>query len=211
MDDFDPLELNYVHITSTTYGTWLPGDKRGFVSRLPSGEIHNVVGTEYAQDIPSMRQSAVAKMTAPPVFLTPEHAKILLEEWKATAAISNWELCAVSVMSNHFHIAAITPKRFVKADMLRIIKANGSKALNLHFCAAQYESPVITGENGGLSPAARNDTAILASSDNCRRKWWTSSGSVRFANDKRHFESIIRYVTNQENPLLIWENTSSGG
>jgi hypothetical protein len=39
----------YLFITSTTYAQWLPGDKRGFVSRVDA-EIHNEYGTPMSDD-----------------------------------------------------------------------------------------------------------------------------------------------------------------
>ena len=44
----------YWLLTWTTYGTWLPGDQRGFVSNVPNGsgpEVrHNIPGTPYDAD-----------------------------------------------------------------------------------------------------------------------------------------------------------------
>jgi len=64
----------YWLLTSTTYGTWLPGDFRGFVSnvrdvgandqgadapRSPAREVrHNVPGTPYDADLPGLERSA---------------------------------------------------------------------------------------------------------------------------------------------------------
>jgi hypothetical protein len=45
-------------LTSTTYGTWLPGDPRGFVSNVADGpgpEVrHNIPGTPYDKDMPGL-------------------------------------------------------------------------------------------------------------------------------------------------------------
>ena len=40
-----------------------------------------------------------------------------------------------------------------------------------------------------------------------KRTWWTSSGSVRFSFDEPALQARINYVKNQENPLVLWENS----
>jgi hypothetical protein len=49
----------YWLLTWTTYGTWLPGDKRGFVSPVRTGagseRRHNQPGTPYDADMPRLQ------------------------------------------------------------------------------------------------------------------------------------------------------------
>lgn len=52
----------YWLLTSTTYGTWLPGDERGFVSPVPElagpSKRHNQPGTEYDENVPGFKNAA---------------------------------------------------------------------------------------------------------------------------------------------------------
>jgi hypothetical protein len=68
----------YWLLTWTTYGTWLPGDERGFVSSVEDGPgpqvRHNVPGTEPDADMPGLRRSAQELMRGQPVFLNHEQA-----------------------------------------------------------------------------------------------------------------------------------------
>src|SRR5205823_2059977 len=68
----------YWLLTSTTYGTWLPGDARGFVSAVeddPGPRIrHNVPGTPYDVDVPELRQSARTLLKGPPIYLVESQA-----------------------------------------------------------------------------------------------------------------------------------------
>src|SRR6266540_502234 len=60
----------YWLLTTTTYGTWLPGDERGFVSNLANeagkGERHNVPGTPCDEDLPRLRAYMVEQLKCPP-------------------------------------------------------------------------------------------------------------------------------------------------
>jgi hypothetical protein len=57
-------------LTSTTYGTWLPGDERGFVGRVRDVRVgdeisdarieHDRVGTQYDAAIPKLREASIA-------------------------------------------------------------------------------------------------------------------------------------------------------
>lgn len=39
-----------------------------------------------------------------------------------------------------------------------------------------------------------------------KQTWWTTSGSVRFCFDESALLTRIRYVKNQDRPLIVWEN-----
>ena len=68
-----------IHITWTCYGTWLPGDARGYVSntRSPEGGFEpkqNTPGTPYTRDDPLTRNLARQEQSHPTVWLTTEQA-----------------------------------------------------------------------------------------------------------------------------------------
>ena len=63
----------YWLLTWTTYGSWLPGDERGFVSNVrvgPGPEIrHNIPGTPYDEDEPGLEQFAFNNLKCPAIRL----------------------------------------------------------------------------------------------------------------------------------------------
>jgi hypothetical protein len=63
------------HLTWTAYGTWLPGDRRGFVGRVKDGPgpriEHDGIGTPYDADMPGLETASEAKLKCPPLSLTP--------------------------------------------------------------------------------------------------------------------------------------------
>jgi REP element-mobilizing transposase RayT len=168
----------YWLLTWTTYGTWLPGDRRGFVSDVrdgPGPEVrHNIPGTPYDADDEQVRRRAMGNLVGEPVWLTSEQAAIVAEQFRQTAAYRGWSLLAVAVMANHVHLVVGVPGDPDPAKLLHDFKSYASRALK-----AQGHVP-----SGG--------------------RWWTESGSKRKLLDERAVEAAIAYVLRQQKPLVVW-------
>src|SRR5437868_115169 len=145
-------------ITSTTYGTWLPGDRRGFVSTITDADgarvIHNLPSTPYDTDMPGLENSARARLKCPAIRLHVEHAEVLLAQFRETIAYRNWRLLAVAIMSNHFHAVVSATGATEPEQVLKDLKGYGSRALNRRWGPPKSET------------------------------WWTTSGSKRWLNDE---------------------------
>jgi REP element-mobilizing transposase RayT len=171
----------YWLISSTTYGTWLPGDERGFVSTVenPSGPRvrHNQFGTPYDSDMPDLRESARSLPKGSPIFLDFGKAQVIATQFQETAAYRQWELHALSIMMNHFHIVVTAGEEVPSTSILRDFTSYASRVLN-----RRYGKPV----NG---------------------TWWTESGSCRPLPNEKALEEATDYVLyRQPNPLLVWSN-----
>lgn len=165
-------------ITSTTYGAWLPGDRRGFVGtvRVDDGprRRHNEFETPYDADMSGLRASAQTLMKGPPVLLSAEQAEIVLQQFRDTCDYRQWELHAAAVMANHFH-AVVTAEENVRADaIMRDLKSYASRVLNQKFGKPASET------------------------------WWTESGSRRPLPNQQARENAVRYVRNQEYVLALF-------
>jgi REP element-mobilizing transposase RayT len=114
----DPLGY---FLTWTTYGTWLPGDERGWVD----GTTHEMHFT------PSRRNEERARnaMTEPAVALTPKQRDVVEGTIKDHCRIRGWELRAVNVRTNHVHVVVSLPDDPDKA--LREFKAWGTRRLKI--------------------------------------------------------------------------------
>lgn len=112
--DSDPITL---FITWTTYGTWLPGDGRGW-RKWKSGEQ----GTQ-----PLLENWCRSRMKSQPLILDWDQRKSVEEVIIDHSRIRGWHLHAVSVRSNHVHVAVTSgtnPKQV--RDQF---KANGTRVL----------------------------------------------------------------------------------
>src|ERR1043166_2144069 len=96
-------------LTSTFYGNWLPGDPRGFVSRVrdrrPDDEDcvvrlePDIPRNPYDQDLPGLWQAALRQMKGPRILVTAEQAEALVTQFRETAAYRGWDLLAAAVMA----------------------------------------------------------------------------------------------------------------
>ena len=84
--------LGYM-ITFTTYGTWLQGDKRGFVKD----------GETYAAN-QSLAESNKQNLSKSPVRLSKKHRAIAAEAIFEKADKLDQKILALAVCSNHVHI-----------------------------------------------------------------------------------------------------------
>jgi REP element-mobilizing transposase RayT len=162
-------------ITWTTYGSWLPGDSRGFVGRTrgPDGHkvIHNTPGTEYDDTLPPLRNYAGSILKCAPIFLQKPHAEALAEQFHETANHRGWCLVAVAIMPDHIHLIVGMDDDPEPEEILKAFKAYASRKLN-----RQWGKPA-------------------------SETWWTESGSRRKV---RNLITAVEYVRNQKNALLVW-------
>ena len=173
-----PLCDRYWLLTSTTYGTWLPGDDRGFVSPVELGfgpeKRQNVPGTPYDAGVPGYRRVARASLKCPPIFFSGVQSQAVLQQFRETSRFRDWVLCAAAVMASHFHLVVGVPGDPDPDSMLRDVKAYASRALN-----EKWKKPA-------------------------SRTWWTESGSKRKLPDHPAVVAGVRYIANQEKPLALW-------
>lgn len=124
-------------ITSTTYGTWLLGDARGSVSQTQRGSggwsIHNQPGTPYDSADAERQEIAHQAMLGDPVYLTAEQASIIAAQFQQTSQHRGWELLALAIMANHFHLVVSVPTAPPAENLLRDFKCYASRRLNEHF------------------------------------------------------------------------------
>ncbi len=106
-------------LTWTTYGTWLPGDERGWVD----GRAHEM---HFA---PSFEREEAARkaMTESAVVLTRQQRELVEETIKDHCRIRHWELHTVNVRTAHAHVVVSLPDGPDKA--LREFKAWATRRL----------------------------------------------------------------------------------
>jgi REP element-mobilizing transposase RayT len=83
------------HITWTTYGTWLPGDARGWVE---AGKA------EVRPGDPKREAASRNAMSDPPVTLDERQRAIVQETIRAHCGVRGWQLHAINARTNHVHV-----------------------------------------------------------------------------------------------------------
>ncbi|MBX9677483.1 MAG: transposase [Gemmataceae bacterium] len=175
----------YWLLTNTFYGTWLPGKNQGFVGRVwehregDRGEdlrvIHNIPGTPCDEDIPGLEEASQMLMRGPPIYLVVAQAEALLAQFQETATFRRWEIEAVAIMHNHFHILVGVGGDPAPKKILADFKAWGTRTLSRKFGGPPSET------------------------------WWTASGSKRKLKDVAARLDAIHYVLyKQPSPLWTW-------
>lgn len=104
-------------ITWTTYGTWLPGDSRGWRARGKGSQVPR----------PLLERWCREQMTGDTVLLSPADRVTVEDACREHCAFRGWELHAVSARSNHVHLVVTA-----NADPKKVrdqLKANCTRRL----------------------------------------------------------------------------------
>ena len=99
-------------LTWTTYGTWLPGDDRGWTQWHKGLQPPNE----------PLRQWSAAKLTEQPVTLDDEQRILVDDTIRRHCKIRNWTLQALNVRTNHIH-AVVTAVNYAPETVVDQIKA----------------------------------------------------------------------------------------
>jgi REP element-mobilizing transposase RayT len=111
-------------ITFRTYGTWLPGDDRGWVTRRD-----NSFGTPVLEPDLGAEMRSRKALRAHPLILSPDQRRVVDMAVREVCAHRDWLLHAINARTNHVHVvvsADAPPER-----VLRDFKARGTRALRL--------------------------------------------------------------------------------
>lgn len=175
--------LTYWLLTTTTYGTWLPGDPRGSVTSVRDYRAgddragrrveHDRYGEAWEPARPGLYRSAQQSLRAPVVRLSAEAARVVCDQLVETAAYRGWDVRGVAVMANHFHLVAGAEVDGVRLQ--RDFKAYASRALSRRLGPREWGT------------------------------WFTTGGSRRRLLDDRAVTAAVRYVLERQHaPLALW-------
>jgi len=161
-------------ITWTCYGTWLPGDPRGYVSNTQVGEgkwidKENEPGAPYRADDPYAIEQAQQRRRYPEIRLDRDQAVTVAECLIEAAHSRQWRILRGAIMANHVHVVIMN----CPSDgpgVRRVLKGTTQAALSRRYRTV--------------------------------RKWWTQGGSNRYLNGADSVEAAIMYVRDQEYVLV---------
>jgi REP element-mobilizing transposase RayT len=163
-------------LTWTTYGTWLPGDVRGSVSRVREADsprrYHNTPGSPYDGPMPGLHSAAETALKGRPILVNSNQPECVLAQIRETATYRHWRLPAAAVMRDHVHLVVLADDAVKSTELVRTFKSYASRALN-----AENAKPT-----GG--------------------RWWTTSASRRSLPEERAV--AVRYVRDQPGALAVY-------
>jgi len=173
-------------LTWPTYGTWLPGDDRGWVKWHQGRQPPD----------PPLRLEALARMTDEACRLSPIERQLVEETVKEHCRLRNWTLHAVNCRSNHLHVVVTADRH--PDEVREQLKAWTVRKLKQH----RSEGSAGINEAEG-APAMRE-------------RWWAERGSKRYLNDDDSLEAAILYVREAQDaspakPSASRERPSSAG
>jgi REP element-mobilizing transposase RayT len=94
----DPLAY---FLTWNTYGTWLPGDQRGWIEYRRGWQLPD----------PIRELEAAALMTEDACRLDQEQRKRVEAQVAETCEVRNWRLWAVNCRTNHIHVVVTADRK----------------------------------------------------------------------------------------------------
>jgi len=86
-------------LTWTTYGTWLPGDVRGWVSRDNSAP-----GSDFNPPSPPLEQAAHKRMKFPELRLAPAQRRLVEQAIARVCRFRDWKFLAANCRTSHVHV-----------------------------------------------------------------------------------------------------------
>src|SRR6185295_9966346 len=122
-------------ISFRTYGTWLPGDKRGSIDRF-----HNRYGSPYKSPNQSWHRYNETKLKTAPLILKARERKTIESAICDTCARRQWLLQAINVRTNHVH-TVVSASRHKTGVVLNAFKANATRQLRQDGLWRQSFSP----------------------------------------------------------------------
>jgi REP element-mobilizing transposase RayT len=90
--------------TWTTYGTWLPGDQRGWFRKRGGPQLPNLI----------LELEAALRMSENAMTLNLEQRRLVVKTIADHCVIRKWILHAVNCRSNHVHAVVTAPNRAIE-------------------------------------------------------------------------------------------------
>jgi hypothetical protein len=109
-------------LTWRTYGTWLPGDARGWVD-----ERNNSRGEPMNRPDHRLEAAAAGLMRAGRVAFSPDQREAVDESIRTTCRLHEWPVMALNVRTNHVHIV-LGGEEF-EPGLLVVLKKEATKTL----------------------------------------------------------------------------------
>lgn len=165
---------------SNTYGTWLPGDPRGFRTRGHREHMEGDYKSPPTEDYSARHEAAKQRMARDAVVLSPAARAVVCDEVVSSLQSYGVELLAVGVSSNHMHVLGRFPEK----------PAFTERGLQLPKTSA-IDDPVrhLVGKAKQWSAKRLRTEGLVASG-----KVWARKGKIVRVRDRSHQVNVLNYI-----------------
>lgn len=184
---------NWYHAMASTYGSWLPGDPRGFRTRRHREHVEGDYKSPPAPRRYETRHAdARRRLKRPTVVLGAVQRQIVLDEFRATLVDHDVSVIAIAVAATHLHVLAQFPARPAKPTFiergLRRTSAIDDPVRHLMGIAKQWSAKRLVREGHVASGPI-----------------WGKRGKIVPIRDRRHQINVFNYVAQHaEEGAEVW-------
>ena len=178
---------DWYHCVGNTYGSWLPGDPRGWHTRKDRQHVDG----DYKCPPPlgkydTLHEHSKGLMLRDEVTLQLNHQQIVLDCFAESLAFNEIPCAVMSVSSTHAHVLA----RFVRGRSTSTGKLIADLARHYFGIARKVASRRLS-ESGNVPPGGL----------------WSKRTTIVPIADQRHFENVADYIQrHKEKGAVIWVN-----
>ena|SRR5438128_106300 len=162
------------HIVWTSYGTWLPGDARGWVKWGEWG---------INPPDPELEQKARRRMAETPVVFSVEQRALIEQTIRDHCRIRGWVLHAARARTNHVHVV-VTADR--DPDEVR----DQFKA----WCSRRLSDAALSTQGLSTQGLSTQRKQVPVAKKAGRRRWFTEGGDKEIINSEEYLANSIKYV-----------------
>lgn len=170
-------------LTWATYGTWLPGDERGWIEYRHGWQVPS----------PVRKLEGEARMTEDACVLDQEQRTLVEKTIADHCQIRGWQLHAVNCRTNHLHVVVST--NLHPDEIRKQFKAWCTRRLKE---SERRRRRMMAGDGPRLRVGlVSGDTLTRSASEvihPIRENWWAERGSRRYINNEHSLEAAILYV-----------------
>ncbi|MFW5681593.1 MAG: hypothetical protein ACOC1G_01180 [Phycisphaeraceae bacterium] len=177
-----PAWNHWYHLVANTYGTWLPGDPRGFRTREHREHVEGDYKSPPAADYAWRHEHSRQQMKREPVWLSVEARDAAVEAIRvALVDVHRLQVLAIAVCSAHLHVLARFPAELKRTptDSIRGLRSSALDDPPRHFLGIAKKESAKTLAALGFVPAGGV---------------WARRGKIVPITDRTHQVRVYHYV-----------------
>lgn len=189
------LRPGWCHCMSNTYGTWLPGDPRGFRTRGHREHVEGDYKSPPTADYSGRLDANRKRLKKPPVILCPESRAMATASIRTIfLEIHRLELLAVSVSARHMHLLARFPAGRKPASLRGGLSVENFPfrlldPVRFHVGIAKERSAKRLASEGLVAPG----------------KIWAKKGKIVRIKERSHQINVVNYIlAHAQKNAAVW-------